>query len=137
MSVKAGVWIDHRQAILVLLTSTGHDIKKFSSGIEDADRPTLKNAHSSHDFVPEDTLERKFDSNLKKFYDELIISLQGLKTLLILGPGEAKGEFQKRLESKKVSGLSVEVKAADKMTEGQLVAKIVQHFAAADPVSSK
>ncbi|MDB5341384.1 MAG: hypothetical protein JWN70_7003 [Planctomycetaceae bacterium] len=137
MSVKAGVWIDHRHAVLVLLTDKGHDIQKFTSDIEDAGRPTLKNAHTSHDLVPEDKLERKFDSNLKDFYDEVITALGGLETLLILGPGEAKGEFHKRLDSKNLSGLHVEVQAADKMSDGQLIAKVVQHFSVVAPVALK
>ena len=34
MSVKAGVWIDHKQAILVLVTDAGKEIKKIALGIE-------------------------------------------------------------------------------------------------------
>ena len=137
MSVKAGVWIDHRQAILVLLTDDGHDIKKFASETETTGRLTPKSGHPSPNLVPEDKQDRKVENDLKHFYDEVIAGLQGLKSLLILGPGEAKGEFHKRLESKKVHGLVMEVKTADRMTDGQLVAKIVQHFAAGEPISAK
>jgi hypothetical protein len=48
--------------------------------------------------------------------------------LLVLGPGEAKGEFVKRLRSKKLSGTAVEVETVDKMTDRQIAAKVVQHF---------
>lgn len=129
MSVKTGVWIDHRQAILVLVTDNGNESRKFSSGTESTDRSTLNNSRPPTDFVPEDTLERKFENQLKIFYDEVISGLAGSTTVLILGPGEAKGEFHKRLTSKKIHGLVVAVETADKMTEGQLVSKVTQYFA--------
>jgi stalled ribosome rescue protein Dom34 len=137
MSVKAGVWIDHRQAILVVLTDKGQEIRKIASDIADTGRPSSGNAHSSHDYVSEDSQERKFESELKAFYDQVIDGLQGAQTLLILGPGEAKVEFHKRLESKKQNGTQAEVVTADKMTEGQLVAKVVQHFASTRAQTAK
>lgn len=137
MSVKAGVWIDHRQAVLVVLTDKGQEIRKITSDIADTGRPSSGNAHSSHDYVSEDSQERKFEADLKVFYDQVIDGLQGAQTLLILGPGEAKVEFRKRLESKKQNGIHLDVITADKMTEGQLVAKIVQYFASEAPQTAK
>ena len=49
--------------------------------------------------------------------------------MLILGPGEAKGELGKQIQAKKVRGLAVELETADKMTDRQLAAKVSQHFA--------
>lgn len=34
MATKAGVWIDHRQAIVVLVTDIGKTIKKIASGVQ-------------------------------------------------------------------------------------------------------
>ena len=130
MSVKAGVWIDHQQAVLVLITDAGKEIKKITSGIEAPDRSRSHNSYTPNDFTAEDRLERKFDSHLKDFYDEVIACLQGSDAILILGPGEAKGELHKRLASKKLRGLIVEVETADKMTDRQLAAKVAAHFAA-------
>jgi hypothetical protein len=129
MPIRAGVWIDHKQAIVVLVTDEGKEIKKISSGIERPIRTRSHNAYTPNDFAAEDRLERKFDSHLKKFYEQVIACLQGSEALLILGPGEAKGEFQKSLMSKKLRGLIVEVKSADKMTDRQLAATVTQHFA--------
>ena len=128
MSVKAGVWIDHQQAVLVLITDAGKEIKKITSGIEAPDRSRSHNSYTPNDFTAEDRLERKFDSHLKDFYDEVIACLQGSDAILILGPGEAKGELHKRLASKKLRRLIVEVKTADKMTDRQLAAKIAPAF---------
>lgn len=131
MSVKAGVWIDHKQAVLVLISETGSQTKKFTSGIKRTDRTGSKTSYTPKDFVPEDRLQRKSDSHLKEFYDEVIAGLQGSDSLLILGPGEAKGELQKRLKSKKVRGVAVTVETADKLTDRQVAAKVAEHFALA------
>jgi hypothetical protein len=42
--------------------------------------------------------------------------------------GEAKGEFSKHIQAKKVRGLAVELQTADKMTERQLAARVKRHF---------
>jgi hypothetical protein len=130
MSIKAGVWIDHQQAVLVLITDAGKEIKKISSGIEGSVRSRSHNSYTPNDFTAEDRLERKFDSRLKDFYDEVIASLQGSEAILILGPGEAKGELHKRLTSKKLRGRIVELETADRMTDRQVAAKVAHHFAA-------
>ena len=133
MATKAGVWIDHKQAIVVFVTDAGNEIKKIASGIETPVRSAggskSKNSFTPNDFIAEDKLERKFENQLKKFYDEVTTCLQTAKALLILGPGEAKGEFHKR-SSKKLRSVAVELETAGKMTDRQLAAKVAQHFAA-------
>jgi hypothetical protein len=136
MSVKAGVWIDHKQAILFLITDAGQEIKKISSDIKGPGRSKSKHTYTPDDFVAEDRQERKFDSHLKNFYDEVIANLQGSTALLILGPGEAKGEFHKHITAKKLRGLKVEVETADKMSERQLAAKVSEHFTKAPATKS-
>jgi hypothetical protein len=130
MSVKTGVWIDHKHAILVLVTDAGKEIKKISSGIDGPVRANSANSSTPTDYVADDKLERKFDNHLKIFYDEVIACLTGTEALLILGPGEAKEEFHKRVDSKKIRGLTIEVQTSDRMTDPQLAAKVAQHFAA-------
>ena len=128
MSIKVGVWVDHKQAILVLVKDAGKEIKKITSGVETPGRSAANHSYTRNDFVPEDRLERKLDSQLQKFYDEIIVSLKGAESLLILGPCEAKGQLHKRLKSKKIRGLLVELETADKMTDRQLAAKVAKHF---------
>ena len=132
MATKAGVWIDHKQAIVVLVGDAGDEIKKIKSSVKPA-RSTKgskpKNWYTPNDFVAEDRLERRVGNELHKFYDEVIAAILGSKALLILGPGEAKGEFVKRLKSKKLGGINVEVETADKMTDRQIAAKVRLHTA--------
>lgn len=133
MATKAGVWIDHKQAIVVLIADAGQEIKKFKSDIEQpAARPAgssrSKNKYTPNDFIAEDRRERKLVNDRKKVYGEVLACIRGAKSLLILGPGEAKGEFSKHIQSKKLRGLKVELETTDKMTDRQLAAKVSEHF---------
>ena len=58
----------------------------------------------------------------------MLACIRGADSLLILGPGEAKGEFSKHIKAKKLRGLTVEVETADKMTDRQLAGKVGEHF---------
>jgi len=133
MATKAGVWIDHKQAIVVVMADAGHEIKKI---VFDIGQSTLPAASSSgrhkftpNDFIAEDRLERKVENDRKDYYDDVIACIRGADSLLILGPGEAKGEFNKHMKAKRVRGIVVELETADKLTDRQLVAKVQQHFA--------
>ena len=131
MPTKAGIWIDHKQAIVVLITDVGQETQKIQSGIESSTRPAgvrSKSKHKPNDFVAEDRQERKLTADRKKFYEEVFAGLHGATAVLILGPGEAKGEFDKHIKSKKLRGLTVELETTDKMTDRQLAAKVGEHF---------
>ena len=132
MPTKAGIWIDHKQAIVVLITNAGHETQKIQSGIESSARSAgvrSKTKHTPNDFVAEDRQERKVTADRKKFYEEVFAGLHGATAVLILGPGEAKGEFDKHIKNKKLRGLTVELETTDKMTDRQLAAKVSEHFA--------
>jgi hypothetical protein len=65
---------------------------------------------------------------LNGFYDEVISRIRGAEEIFILGPGEAKGELKKRLETNYLGRRTVGVEACDKMTDPQIVAKVGEHF---------
>jgi hypothetical protein len=137
MATKAGVWIDHRQALVVLITDAGQEIKKFQAVPELRAQPAgssrSKNKYTPNDFVAEDTRERRLVAERKKVFEEVLACIRGADGLLILGPGEAKGEFQKHILAKKLRGLAVELVTTDKLSDRQLAAKVSAHFAAAPP----
>lgn len=132
MKSKAGVWIDHKRAIVVLLTDAGQEIKRFQSVLEQPARPAngsrSRNKYTPNDFVAEDRRERKLVGGRTKVYDDVLACIRGADSLLILGPGEAKGEFYKHIKSKKLRGITVELETTDKLTERQLAARLSEHF---------
>jgi len=132
MTINAGVWIDHRKAVLVLITDGGEEMLQIMS---DRDTPArapdgakVKNTYTPNDFVAEDKQERKAKSHLNQYYDAVIACLRDADAILVLGPGEAKGEFTKRIEGQDLKGCVVHVETVDKMTDRQIAAHVRQHF---------
>lgn len=132
MKREMGVWIDHREAVIVLLLEKGEEIRQISSNVG----KRIRYSGASHSRTPtgehgdsaEDRRDRRFGALLNTFYDEVISSLREVDSILIIGPGEAKVELKKRLEDQNLGERIVGIEAADKMTEGQIVAQIRQHF---------
>lgn len=133
MANKVGVWIDHKQAIMVSISGKDKKVTKiaFDIGqpIRAASGSRSTKPYKPKEYVAEDTLERKLANDRKDYYDDVIATFRGADAVLILGPGEAKGELLKRVKSKKLRGVSVEVETVDKMTDGQIAAKVSRHFA--------
>jgi stalled ribosome rescue protein Dom34 len=133
MGIKAGVWINHRQAVVVLITDAGQETKKIAFDIgqpvRSAGKSSSKKKYTPNDFVAEDRLGRKVENDRKDYYNDVIACIKSADSLLILGPGEAKGELSKHIKAKKVRGVVVELETTDKMTDRQIAAKVQQHFA--------
>jgi hypothetical protein len=128
---KAGVWIDHREAIVVVLTETGAETKRISSDVEKQLRRSGEPDHGpfeAQEVPADDSREKEYTGHLAHYYDEIIAQLREVGAILILGPGEAKGELQKRLEKVPSDTRKVAMETADKMTEPQLVALVRHHF---------
>lgn len=87
---------------------------RFSGGAEDS--------------AAEDQRDRRFTGHLHKYYDKVVSCIRDADSILILGPGEAKIELKRRLESEALGGRIVRIETVDKMTEHQIAAKVRQHF---------
>ena len=132
MKTQAGVWIDHRKAVIVMVTDTGEEIRLLISSVEKqlrraGDSP-LQGPYEAQQVPADDSRERKRTGQLNIYYDAVIASIREADSLLIFGPGEAKGELAKRLERSHFSGRIVGSETADKMTHRQIAAKVRQYF---------
>ena len=58
----------------------------------------------------------------------VIACIRDAESILILGPGEAKGELKKRLERNKLGGRIVGIETIDRMTDRQIAAKVRRYF---------
>jgi hypothetical protein len=123
---QIGLWIDHRKAVIVIVTDEGEELKKITSNMEKHVRFTGGTA--SEDGSTEDVRDRQFGNHLNSYYDEVIAVIRGADTLQIFGPGEAKGELEKRLEHKGLKPPIVAVETVDKMTDRQISAKVREHL---------
>jgi hypothetical protein len=131
MTINAGIWIDHHKAVVLRITDKGEDLHQIISDDNNTARSAsgarVKNTYTPNDFVAEDKLERKAESHLNKYYDEVIALLKDVDSIFILGPGEAKGELKKRIVSKKLKGQIAHVETVDKMTDRE-IAEHVRHL---------
>jgi hypothetical protein len=124
MARQVGLWIDHRESILVIVTGEGEETKRITSNMEKHVRFSGGAQVSSE----EDIRDNKFAGHLSKYYDEVITSIGDADSILIFGPGEAKGELEKRLEHKGLGGRVVGVETVDKMTDRQIASRVQQRF---------
>jgi hypothetical protein len=78
--------------------------------------------------VAEDQRDKRFSGHLNQYYDQVITRIRDAESILILGPGEAKVELEKRLEGEGLSGRIVGVETVDKMTDRQIAARVRHRF---------
>lgn len=128
MNRNAGLWIDHKEAVIVF-AATGADnaeeTKRMESGME---KHVRYSGRAASEGVAEDQRDRQYATHLDQYYDEVITQLHDAKSILIFGPGEAKGEFKKRLEHKGLGERIVGVETTDKMTDNQIAAMVREHY---------
>jgi hypothetical protein len=133
MKTKVGLWIDHRKAIVVAVTDKGEEIGLIISAIEKQARRSLGSRHTGpyepQQVPADDSRQKAFTGHLNIYYDAVIASVHDAESILIFGPGEAKSELKKRLESIDLGGRIVGVETVDKMTDRQIAAKVRRHFA--------
>jgi hypothetical protein len=122
MKTGVGLWIDHKRAVIVFVTGKDTETRLISSNIE-------KHHRQSGVATPaDDVRQRELTGHLNHFYDEVVSNIREVEFILILGPGEAKGELKKRLEKDNLSRRIVGLETSDKMTDKQIVAVVRGHF---------
>ena len=125
MKKQIGLWIDHRKAVIVIVTDEGEELKKITSNVEKHVRFTGGTA-SEHGST-EDVRDRQFGNHLNSYYDDVIAVIRSADAIQIFGPGEAKGELEKRLERAGLKAHIVVVETVDKMSDRQISAKVREY----------
>jgi len=126
MKKHAGLWIDHRKAVIVIVTEEGEVIEEITSDMERHVR--FSGGTNSEDGPPEDMRDRQFGTHLNSYYDRVIAAIRGADTIQIFGPGEAKGELKSRIEHEGLAGHVLAIETMDKMTDRQISAKVREHL---------
>ena len=131
MKTNAGLWIDHREAVIVVLSETGEATSRIRSGVEK--HPSHAGDHSqgkfkAHQAPSDDSRQNEFMGHLARYYDEVIASLRDAGAILLIGPGEAKEELEKRFKAHAGDHRVIALETAGQMTEQQVVARVRRHF---------
>ncbi|MEN6424133.1 MAG: hypothetical protein ABFE13_02125 [Phycisphaerales bacterium] len=129
---KVGLWIDHKKAMVVAITDKGEETRLIISKVErqlrrSGDSP-LEGAYDKAQAPARNSRQRTFTAHLNIYYDAVIACIRDADSILIFGPGEAKGELKKRLKKANLSGHIVGMETVDRMTDHQIAAKVRQHF---------
>jgi hypothetical protein len=125
MKKGIGLWIDHRKAVVVIVSDEGKEVKEITSHME---KHVRFSSGDSEDGSSEDVRDRQFENHLNSYYDAVIAVIRDGDSIHIFGPGEAKGELKKRIESKGLGEHIIGVETADKMTDLQIAAKVRQRL---------
>ena len=132
MKKQAGLWIDHRKAVIVFLGGEAEEIKLVKSNVEkQIQRGAGSRSGGSFEsqLVPsDDRRQQTFTGHLNVYYDQVVSCIRDAASILILGPGEAKGELKRRLEHEGLGERIVGIETVDKMTDPQVAAKVRQYF---------
>jgi len=131
MTLRMGLWIDHKQAVIVSVGQRGETVRKIESGakrVEYRGAPRAKSAYSARYGQGDDQLDKQYLHHLNRYYGRVIAALRGATDILILGPGEAKTELKVRLAREKGARRAIRLQPADKMTDRQIVARARRHF---------
>jgi hypothetical protein len=132
MKKAVGLWIDHRRAVIVVVTYQGEAIRLIISAAEKqllrgGDSP-LMGDYERQQVSASDSRQKKFTGHLNIYYDAVIACIRDAEAILIFGPGEAKGELKARLDKSRLGGRVVGTETVDKMTDRQIIAKVRQRF---------
>ena len=132
MKREVGLWIDHHKTVMVSMTNETEETREVWSNVEK--HLSLSGVVPAHKVnlsvmsTAEDVGDRRFTNHLNGYYDEVVSLLLNADAIWIFGPGEAKGELQKRLEHQGLGARIDAVETVDKLTNGQIKAKVRQHY---------
>jgi hypothetical protein len=124
MKKAVGLWIDHRKAVIVSVTEKGEETSLIKSDME----KHVRYSGAPQEDSAEDQRDTRLTGHLNEYYDHVISCIHDAESILIFGPGEAKVELEKRLESEALSKRVVGIETVDKMTDRQIAAKVRQYF---------
>jgi hypothetical protein len=128
MKSVAGLWIDHRKAVIVTLSDKGAKIREVASHVE-KQRGRIDGKRSTTSFESQlvqadDRQQRGLTKRLNGFYNKVLSCVRDAKCVLIFGPGEAKCELRKLMEQNNRHEGAIILESADKMTNREIAARV-------------
>ncbi|NTU97122.1 MAG: hypothetical protein HGA62_04810 [Chlorobiaceae bacterium] len=133
MKKNTGIWIDHREALVVSMEGDETTVLHIESAAESHFKPSggwkasgtavaqsVSNEHSDEE-------RRKHQYHI--FYQNVIKLLGDSDAIVIFGAGEAKTELAKEMESTGIFHGKVRgVETSARITENQFIAKVKEFF---------
>ncbi len=132
MKREVGLWIDHTKAIIVTYMGEKEETIQIRSNIEKhvhfSGGSRLRPLYGTSNISGESNPDQSFSDFLSPYYDGVVSLLRHADSIWIFGPGEAKGELEKRLQRDQLDSHIVGIETVAKMTDSQIAAKVRLHF---------
>ena len=93
----------------------------------------MKGSYEARQVPADDSRQRALTGDLNQYYDAVIEALPRDVSLVLIGPGEAKGEFHKRMVKTLPAAHISAVQTADKMSDKEVIARVRAHFGLGAP----
>ena len=91
MTKEVGLWIDHKRAMIVILSEAGENVQQIASNAARHSRyhgaTHPKSPYSAQYQKGDDQLDRQLSEKLNKYYNSISELVRGADALLIFGPG--------------------------------------------------
>jgi stalled ribosome rescue protein Dom34 len=130
MDRNVGLWIDHKQAYLIwnedgkveVIPSRIEPPAHYSGGTKLGGKQTQKADIEAR-------RSDRFRLQINKYYQQVIRAIKDASSFFVMGPGEAKVEFQKAVQkSKDLQKRLLKVETTDKMTKNQMIAYVKKFY---------
>ena len=132
MQKQIGLWIDHSKAVMTTLIDGSETTQEIISGLEKrsrfSDNPRAKVPDEKLMAMNENSRDRQYDNHLEVFYSQVLSLIKDADAIWIIGPGEAKQEFEKFMKNRNLSACIAGIEPADKLTSRQIASKTREFF---------
>jgi hypothetical protein len=132
MKTTAGLWIDHRKAVILTISAEGEKTLEIRSNV-DKQPGRFEGVRSTEPYEAQlvkadNSRERDFTGHLDHYYAEVTAAIREAESILIFGPGEAKGELKNHLDQARLGESIIALETVDKITDPQIAAKVREYF---------
>ena len=117
-----GIWMDHASAHLMEINSDPIKSKKIESNFT---HEVMENSLNKNETI----MHNKEQYQQPEYYKKLGEEIRNYDEVILFGPTDAKVELFNILKADhRFANINIEVKQADKMTENQKHAFVIEHF---------
>lgn len=97
MSIFAGIWMDHRKAVTVILGKENLDMSIIESDAKSPSRTSgghrQVTPYAHQDVVAEDHRQHKYTAEMTEYFHKIYRRIKTADELVLIGPGEARKQF--------------------------------------------
>ncbi len=132
MKREVGLWIDHTKAIIVIITGEKEETRHVHSNIGKyvyfSGGSVASPLYGTCNISEKGKQDREFMNFLDAYYEGIFSLIRYADSILIFGPGKAKGELERYIQHSLFNGQIVGIESMEKMTDRQIAAKVQQHY---------